>query len=108
MRTDELDFHLPPELIAQSPIADRAASRLLHYQRSDHSLTHRTFSDLPSLLRHGDLLVFNDAKVIPARFRVAKKHRWSASKDCSSVKYAAGAWLVLLKAIGKEIRRDAF
>jgi S-adenosylmethionine:tRNA ribosyltransferase-isomerase len=72
MRADELDFFLPPELIAQSPSPQRSASRLLHYQKSGKSLTHRIFSDLPGLLREGDLLVFNDAKVIPARFTLRK------------------------------------
>jgi S-adenosylmethionine:tRNA ribosyltransferase-isomerase len=72
MRTDELDFDLPPELIAQTPAPDRAASRLLHYCRSDNSMTHRSFGELPRLLRKGDLLVFNDAKVIPARFTLVK------------------------------------
>ncbi len=72
MRTDELDFDLPPELIAQTPAPDRAASRLLHYCRSDKSIIHRNFSDLPRMLRKGDLLVFNDARVIPARFTLIK------------------------------------
>lgn len=72
MNADELDFHLPPELIAQSPSPDRAASRLLHYRRADRSIEHRTFSDLPSLLQPGDLLVFNDARVTPARFLLVK------------------------------------
>ena len=58
MRTDELDFELPPELIAQTPAIDRAASRLLHYQRSTQTITHRIFSDLTQLLRPGDLLTF--------------------------------------------------
>src|SRR5436190_1820021 len=64
MRTDDLDFHLPPELIAQAPAAERAASRLLHYQRTDQSIAHRRFAELPDLLRAGDLLVFNDARVV--------------------------------------------
>src|SRR6476620_8476804 len=72
MRTDELDFHLPPELIAQEPPAVRHASRLLHYRRADRSIAHRTFSELPSLLRSGDLLVFNDTRVLPARFMLRK------------------------------------
>src|SRR3954462_9705644 len=72
MRTDDLDFDLPPELIAQSPAANRAASRLLHYRRHSRAIVHRQFSDLPDLLRPGDLLVFNDARVIPARFMLRK------------------------------------
>lgn len=72
MRTDDLDFHLPPELIAQEPAPQRSASRLLHYRRADTGISHRTFSDLPSLLRPSDLLVFNDTRVIPARFLLRK------------------------------------
>lgn len=72
MRTEELDFHLPPELIAQLPAPDRSASRLLHYRRSDRSIAHGQFSDVPVLLRAGDLLVFNDARVVPARFELRK------------------------------------
>jgi len=72
MRTDELDFELPAELIAQEPPAERTASRLLHYRRSDRSVSHGTFTDLPGLLRPGDLLVFNDARVLPARFTLRK------------------------------------
>lgn len=72
MRTDELDFELPAELIAQGPSPQRGDSRLMHYHRADRSVAHRTFSDLPALLRPGDLLVFNDARVIPARFTLRK------------------------------------
>jgi S-adenosylmethionine:tRNA ribosyltransferase-isomerase len=72
MRTDDLDFDLPPGLIAQEPPARRSDSRLLHYRRSDRSVAHRKFADLPSLLRPGDLLVFNNARVIPARFTLRK------------------------------------
>jgi S-adenosylmethionine:tRNA ribosyltransferase-isomerase len=73
MRTDDLDFELPPELIAQSPPAERAASRLLHYRRAGRAIAHRTFADLPGLLRAGDLLVFNDTRVLPARFMLRKR-----------------------------------
>jgi S-adenosylmethionine:tRNA ribosyltransferase-isomerase len=72
MRTDDLDFHLPAELIAQDPPAQRTASRLLHYRRSDRTMEHRAFADLPALLRAGDLLVFNDTRVLPARFMLRK------------------------------------
>jgi S-adenosylmethionine:tRNA ribosyltransferase-isomerase len=65
VHTDDFDFHLPPELIAQAPLPERDASRLLH-ARGD-TLHHRVFRELPSLLRRGDLLVFNDSRVIPAR-----------------------------------------
>ena len=66
LTVDDFDFHLPPELIAQHPAPERTTSRLLHVcgqQRFD-----RKFADLPGLLRAGDLLVFNDTRVIKARF----------------------------------------
>lgn len=72
MNSDELDFELPPELVAQTPAAERAGSRLLHYVRGSGELRHRAFDELPGLLRRGDLLVFNDARVTPARFTVVK------------------------------------
>lgn len=72
MDVKELDFDLPPELIAQTPLPDRAASRLLHYRRGDGSIAHRHFADLPALLRPGDVMVFNDSRVVPARFTLHK------------------------------------
>lgn len=63
----EFDYHLPPELIAQQPLADRAASRLLHVHRGRELLEDRAFQEFPELLRPDDLLVFNNTKVLPAR-----------------------------------------
>jgi len=67
MRTDDFDFHLPEELIAQVPAPERTASRLLHLDGASGGLTDGLFRDLPRFLRAGDLLVFNDTKVIKAR-----------------------------------------
>lgn len=71
MRTRDFYFDLPDELIAQKPCEQRTASRLLHLSRSTknspESVRHRQFKDLPDLLNAGDLLVFNDTRVIPAR-----------------------------------------
>ncbi|MEJ8811564.1 tRNA preQ1(34) S-adenosylmethionine ribosyltransferase-isomerase QueA [Variovorax ureilyticus] len=61
----DFDFHLPPELVAQHPAAERSASRLLDGTGS--TPVDRIFRDLPSLLRPGDLLVFNDTRVVKAR-----------------------------------------
>src|SRR3954471_24675731 len=99
MRTDELDFHLPPELIAQVPAPDRAASRLLHYRRSDRSVEHRQFADLPSLLRRGDLLVFNDARVVPARF-ILHKSTGGRVEGLFLGQGGDGVWNVLLTNLG--------
>src|ERR1035437_9335633 len=61
----DFDFALPPELVAQHPAPERSGSRLL--DATGAAPTDRIFRDLPSLLRPGDLLVFNDTKVIKAR-----------------------------------------
>jgi S-adenosylmethionine:tRNA ribosyltransferase-isomerase len=73
VHTDDFDFQLPPELIAQAPLPERDASRLLQVQRPSGQVRHRQFRELPSLLRKGDLLVFNDSRVIPARLIGKKK-----------------------------------
>jgi S-adenosylmethionine:tRNA ribosyltransferase-isomerase len=99
MRTDDLDFELPPELIAQSPVIDRAASRLLHYVRRDRSVTHRRFSDLPSFLEAGDLLVFNDAQVLPARFTL-RKTTGGRVEGLFLTEPSPGRWRVMLKNLG--------
>lgn len=67
MKRSDFDYSLPPELIAQEPLPERSASRLLVVREGDEPFEDRVFRDLPSLLRRGDLLVFNDTRVIPAR-----------------------------------------
>lgn len=67
MKLSDFSYHLPDELIAQHPLAERTQSRLLHLDRQSGALQHQQFSDLPGLLRAGDVLVFNDTQVIPAR-----------------------------------------
>ncbi len=72
MLTRDFTFHLPPELIAQHPLADREASRLLVLDSPPAGPRHLMFADLPGLLAAGDLLVLNDTRVIPARLVGAK------------------------------------
>lgn len=67
MRTEDFDFYLPDTLIAQHPTADRTASRMLHVNGMDGSLHDEAFSGLPNFLNTGDLVVFNDTRVIKAR-----------------------------------------
>ena len=69
MDLSELDYELPPELIAQDPTARRGASRLLVYERGTRAVRHRTFNELPDEL-HGELVVVNDTKVVPARIPI--------------------------------------
>jgi S-adenosylmethionine:tRNA ribosyltransferase-isomerase len=108
MRIDELNFDLPPDLIAQTPTERRGDSRLLHYRRQDRSVAHRQFSELPQLLRRGDLLVFNDARVLPARF-ILKKETGGLVDGLFLATDDGGAWRVMLRnagpnAVGKKLR----
>lgn len=70
MRTSDFNFDLPPELIAQYPLQNRTDSRLLCL--IDGQLSHKQFTDFPSLINPGDLLVFNNTRVIPARMHLHK------------------------------------
>ncbi|QDH69473.1 tRNA preQ1(34) S-adenosylmethionine ribosyltransferase-isomerase QueA [Marilutibacter alkalisoli] len=67
MKKSDFHYDLPPELIAQAPLAERSASRLLVVPPSPGAFDDRMFRELPGLLQPGDLLVFNDTRVIPAR-----------------------------------------
>ena len=67
MLLEEFNYHLPNELIAQHPLAERDASRLMLLDRAGQTLEDRAFREIPQILRGGDLLVFNNTKVFPAR-----------------------------------------
>jgi S-adenosylmethionine:tRNA ribosyltransferase-isomerase len=67
LKTSDFNYDLPQELIAQTPIEPRDHSRLLIVNRSDGSLTHRRFFNLPEYLKAGDVLIFNNSRVIRAR-----------------------------------------
>ena len=105
VRTDELDYDLPPELIAQTPADRRDAARLMHHDRATGTTAHRTFADLPSILRPGDVLVFNDARVTPARFALVKPTGGRVTGLFLS-QPAPGQWTALLKSPGP-VRPDA-
>src|SRR5213592_11070 len=72
MKTNELDYELPPELIAQRPAANRDESRLLVAPRGGGEPRHRRFRDLPGELPPGTLVVVNDTRVVPARIRIER------------------------------------
>ena len=67
MKTSDFDYVLPPELIAQTPVSPRDASRMLVCNRSNHARRHHVFRELPSFLRPQDVMVINETRVIPAR-----------------------------------------
>lgn len=73
MRVSDLDYMLPPELIAQRPLERRDSSRLLVFDRARSEVRHRRFDELPEELAAGDLLVLNDSRVVPGRLRLRRR-----------------------------------
>jgi S-adenosylmethionine:tRNA ribosyltransferase-isomerase len=100
MPTDELDLSLPAELNAQAPPWRRTATRLLHSRGADRSIAHRAFADFPGLLRAGDLLVFNDTRVLPARFML-RKGTGGLVDGLFLHEAAPGRWRVMLRNLGR-------
>ena len=72
MKTSDFDYELPEELIAQTPLKDRASSRLMVLDKVTGNIEHKKFSDITDYLKAGDVLVINDTKVIPARLMGTK------------------------------------
>jgi S-adenosylmethionine:tRNA ribosyltransferase-isomerase len=93
----DFDFDLPGDLIAQEPPAQRGGSRLLRLDRATGSVEHRTFQDLPSLLRAGDVLVVNDTRVFPARL-IGVRLPGGGSAECFLVRPAdrPDTWIALV------------
>jgi S-adenosylmethionine:tRNA ribosyltransferase-isomerase len=96
MRTDELDYSLPDELIAQTPPPDRRMSRLLVLNRPAGTIYDRVFADLADFLRPGDCLVLNNTRVLPARF-FARKTTGAHLEGLFLHAQPDGDWQVLLK-----------
>lgn len=97
MKTCNFDYTLPPHLIAQTPIEPRDASRLLVVPRADGRLTHRAFCDVADYVRAGDLLVFNDTRVIPARLRARKIPSGGKVELLLVARRSDGEWEALVK-----------
>jgi len=72
LRTDDFDYNLPPELIAQTPIEPRDTSRLLVLRRQNGTIEHHHFTDILDFLQADDVMVFNDSRVLPARLNTKK------------------------------------
>src|SRR5579859_1595507 len=87
----DFDYLLPAELIAQQPLAERDASRLMVLGREAQTIEDRTFRELPQILRPGDLLVFNNTKVFPAR--LLGRRRGSAAQPIGKNNPAAHEFL---------------
>ena len=106
MLTSEFDYPLPKELIAQTPIEPRDHSRLMVLSRRDGSIEHRHFYDLPDYLREGDVLVFNDSKVIPARLYGHKKETGGKVELLLLQRLSPGVWRSLTRP-GRRMRLGA-
>jgi S-adenosylmethionine:tRNA ribosyltransferase-isomerase len=96
MKRTELEYSLPPELIAQHPAQRRDGSRLLVYERSTEDVRHRFFWELPDELR-GELVVVNDTRVVPARLRFKRPTGGDAEVLLLEPLDAAGEWEALAR-----------
>jgi S-adenosylmethionine:tRNA ribosyltransferase-isomerase len=107
VNVSDFDFHLPDELIAQDPPAERGASRLLTIDRASGQIAHHQFADLPRLLRAGDLLVVNDTRVFPARL-IGKRLPGGGAAECFLVRptETADEWIALVHP-GQRLREGA-
>jgi S-adenosylmethionine:tRNA ribosyltransferase-isomerase len=97
LRTDDFDYELPPELIAQKPIEPRDTSRLLVINRENGSITHHQFRDLLNYLHAGDVMVFNDSRVLPARLSGTKSQTGGAVEILLLRRIEKNLWETLVK-----------
>lgn len=97
LKTSDFDYHLPPQLIAQTPAEPRDSSRLLVLDRGSGAIQHRRFIDIIDYLRPGDALVFNDSRVIPARLFGRKTDTGAAVEALLLLRRAPGEWQALIK-----------
>lgn len=103
MRLDQFDFELPEELIAQHPLAERTASRLMTLNKRTGETENHTFADLIEYLREGDALILNDTRVIPARLYGVKPDTGAKVEFLLLKETAADTWEVLVRP-GKKVR----
>ena len=97
MTTEEFDFDLPKELIAQTPLEKRDTSRLLVLDKQTGEITHRHFTDIISYMEKGDTLVLNDTKVIPARLYGVKEETGAVIEILMLQDKGSNVWECLVK-----------
>lgn len=97
MNVNDFDFELPEELIAQTPLADRTASRLMVLDRVTGKVAHRHFRDLVDELEEGDMLVLNDTKVLPARLLGTKEDTGASIEVLLLKEIGNDEWETLVK-----------
>ncbi|AIQ31884.1 S-adenosylmethionine tRNA ribosyltransferase [Paenibacillus sp. FSL P4-0081] len=106
MNVDNYDFNLPEELIAQTPLADRSSSRLLLVNKENGQLEHGHFTDILQQFRHGDTLVLNDTRVIPARLFGVKEDTGAKAEVLLLKNLGEDRWEALVKP-GKKLKTGA-
>ena len=106
MRTDDFDYHLPTDLIAQTPVEPRDASRLLVFDRVSGQVSHRMFVDILDYLRPGDVVVFNQSRVIQARIRGRRADTGGKVEFLLLNEREPGLWLALAQP-GRRLRPGA-
>lgn len=97
MKTSDFFYELPPELIAQEPLADRSTSRLMTLDKESGEISHKHFYDIVDMLEEGDCLILNDTKVLPARLYGAKEDTGGAIEFLLLHKHTLDTWEVILK-----------
>lgn len=97
MNTKDFYYDLPPELIAQTPLKDRSASRLMVLDRENKTVTHKHFYDVLDYINEGDLLVMNNTRVIPARLYGVKEGTGGKIEFLLLKRLEADVWEVILK-----------
>jgi len=103
MRTEDFDYDLPCELIAQHPVAARDRSRLLVVERPTGHIQHQSFAAIPRYLHEGDVLILNDSRVIRARLRARKASTGGAIEVVLLEENGTNDWWALLRP-GKRVR----
>lgn len=97
MKTSDFNYELPKELIAQDPLEDRSASRLMHLDPVTGAVEHRHFTDILEYLHPGDCIVINDTKVIPARLYGKKEETGAAIEILLLKRKKNDVWETLVK-----------
>ena len=97
MKTSDFFYELPPELIAQEPMAKRDESRLMVLDKNTGGIEHKHFYDIADMLRPGDALILNDTRVIPARLYGAKEGTGGAIEFLLLTKHSLDTWEVILR-----------
>ena len=106
MRTSDFDYELPPDLIAQAPVEPRDSSRLMVLDRARSGTEHRRFTDILEYLRPGDLMVFNQSRVIPARLFGVRDDNGGKVELLLLRREADGVWEALARP-GRRLRPGA-